>query len=647
MRLSSLLQVFRLSLADFFHERTLTLCLVCSLAAVLAPLLILLGLKGGIIHAMMEELSGDPIHREIVPEGLLPFKADKNWIASIRARPDVKFILPNLRGLGMTIDVRSVGSKKSLKATARPSAPGDPLLVENHVMPPADGEAVVSHNMAEALGVAAGEEIEVTILRQAGGQFEKGTANFRVNGVAPVRATDQQVIWLSLEYLLDVETYIAGGAVPRLGWKGHRPSLPARFDGVIVATARELNSNELPRLMHLSGFGLCEKLTGKELRAQLGLAMPERWHLTLWRAVGNTVAQDNIAFLRTRLDEMGIESAVLPWLDQFVVEASAMLPGPLQGEKLCVSILDSGGAEFGISYSKSATFPFYRGFFQLSGAFKNRLSAPWLLSPLHIPPDSRQRVAFVSTENKLSSQREVLLHVKSAEGTETFTVRVPLHAVDWLPKKILCLPRLFAGQLRNAVAEGMPFDAATADFVPAAGGYRDFRLYARDVDAIGPLVAFFSAQGIPVRSNLMAVTHIKTMESFLDRLYYLIAGISAVAAFLAMMASLYANVERKRTVIAYLELVGIEQHVLFFFSIFQAVFLSFFAALLAAGIYLAFDGVVDRFVADLVKTSSVCRLTPQQAMVSFGCLFIGAILSSFVSAIQMLRLDPSEYLRQE
>ena len=44
--------IIGLSLQDYFHERLLSACAVMGLAAILAPLLILFGVKSGIINTV-------------------------------------------------------------------------------------------------------------------------------------------------------------------------------------------------------------------------------------------------------------------------------------------------------------------------------------------------------------------------------------------------------------------------------------------------------------------------------------------------------------------------------------------------------------------------------------------------------------------
>ena len=53
-------QLFRLALSDLRHEWAITLCQVMSVAAVLAPLLVLYGLQQGVIGTLLERMDRDP-----------------------------------------------------------------------------------------------------------------------------------------------------------------------------------------------------------------------------------------------------------------------------------------------------------------------------------------------------------------------------------------------------------------------------------------------------------------------------------------------------------------------------------------------------------------------------------------------------------
>ena len=84
-----------MALRDYWHERALSLCAVLALATVLAPLLILFGVRNGVISNLQERLLQDPRNLEIVPVG--SGKYGKAFFEEMRKRPKKKAGCPPTR----------------------------------------------------------------------------------------------------------------------------------------------------------------------------------------------------------------------------------------------------------------------------------------------------------------------------------------------------------------------------------------------------------------------------------------------------------------------------------------------------------------------------------------------------------------------
>ncbi len=93
--------IIRLSLRDYSYERLLSACTILGLAAVLAPLLVLFGVKSGIINTMVDRLVQDPRNLEISPVGSSRY--DQNWFTAVGNRPGVAFIIPQTRSIAANI----------------------------------------------------------------------------------------------------------------------------------------------------------------------------------------------------------------------------------------------------------------------------------------------------------------------------------------------------------------------------------------------------------------------------------------------------------------------------------------------------------------------------------------------------------------
>ena len=90
-----------MALRDYLHERTLSACGVLALAAMLAPLLILFGVRNGVIGNLQERLIRDPRNLEIVPVG--SGKYGGAFFEELRQRADVGYAVPQTRSIAATI----------------------------------------------------------------------------------------------------------------------------------------------------------------------------------------------------------------------------------------------------------------------------------------------------------------------------------------------------------------------------------------------------------------------------------------------------------------------------------------------------------------------------------------------------------------
>jgi putative ABC transport system permease protein len=227
-RQSQLKQVGRLALRDYLHEWVLSGCYVLALAAVLLPLLVLFGLKTGIISNLLSPLKEDPRYRQIVPGS--SGRYDAAWFESMRKRPEVAFLVPRTRTIAATIRLRVPDSAigRIIDVELIPSGSGDPALAPNVAEPAGYGDVVLSADAAEKLGVTTGEKMEGIISRVFQGQAETAILPLNVAGIANAAAFSRDGVFVSVELLTAVEDFRDGRAVTALGWDGSRPPDQAR-----------------------------------------------------------------------------------------------------------------------------------------------------------------------------------------------------------------------------------------------------------------------------------------------------------------------------------------------------------------------------------------------------------------------------------
>ena len=225
--MSQLTNIFRLSFRDYSHEWRMSGCFILALSSVLAPMLILFGLKFGIVSTMIHQLVENPINREIRPIG--SGRYDDAWIDQYRNREDVEFIIPKTRALAATIQLKSANAKRIVSTELLATATGDPLLAGIPRVPADYSQVILSRSAARKLKVDPGDEIDASLARQFQGKRERVHLPLEVIAIADEIVTTRSVAFVDLDLLIASEQFKDGRAVEKLGWDGNKEKLEERF----------------------------------------------------------------------------------------------------------------------------------------------------------------------------------------------------------------------------------------------------------------------------------------------------------------------------------------------------------------------------------------------------------------------------------
>jgi len=224
--------IIGLSLRDYFHERLLSACAVMGLAAILAPLLILFGVKSGIINTMVDRLVKDPRNLEISPIGSGHY--GRQWFADMAKSPEVAFVIPRTRSIAasMILSRRNGGRTRTLAVDLIPTGEGDPLLEKWGRVPAENGEVVLSASAARKIGVKAGQTITGRVGRSVSGVKQQVSLALKVAAVLPVGTFSRDAAFIRLALLEATEDYRDGFGSALFGWPGgKRPAGPRQYPG--------------------------------------------------------------------------------------------------------------------------------------------------------------------------------------------------------------------------------------------------------------------------------------------------------------------------------------------------------------------------------------------------------------------------------
>lgn len=214
-----------LAVRELRHDWQTSACFIAALVGVLAPLLLLLALKNGVIGTMVDRLVEDPSNREIISMG-----ADfhnTSFFADMTARPDVAFVVPAPRRINAAASaLRNPVTRELERAVPLiPSAPDDPLLPDAEIT---KGEVWLSSTLAADLNIEPGGQVEMLIGREIDGSRETARVQFTVSGVAQPEDYERQAMFISLPDLLDVEVFRDDRSVTVEQYASSRPA-PQNF----------------------------------------------------------------------------------------------------------------------------------------------------------------------------------------------------------------------------------------------------------------------------------------------------------------------------------------------------------------------------------------------------------------------------------
>ncbi len=224
--MSQMANSVRLSFRDYSHEWRMSGCFILSLSSVLAPMMILFGLKFGIVSTMIHELVENPVNREIRPIG--SGRYNDAWIDPYRKRGDVEFIIPKTRALAATIQLKSATANRIVSTELLATAPGDPLLAGLTRVPKDYYQVILSRSAAKKLKVETGDTIDASLARQFQGKRERVHLPLEVVDIADEAVTARNVAFVNLDLLIASEQFKDGRAVEELGWEGNSDAMKER-----------------------------------------------------------------------------------------------------------------------------------------------------------------------------------------------------------------------------------------------------------------------------------------------------------------------------------------------------------------------------------------------------------------------------------
>lgn len=596
-------QMFCLAAADYRRERLLSLCSILGLASVLAPLLVLYGVKFGVVTTMVSRMRSDPLTLELSPVSSGHFTPD--FFTSLRQEPGVAFVLPRTRSIAATMQLSNTdgnGTRSTVVCSMEPTAAGDPLLARYGCEAPAiafqEGKQTSPDSETKP---ATDEETRSSLMERL------GAAILPEAHAQPAEETQKTP---AAQKNPDAAKHVP---LRDAGAQKHEAPAGTKAGSTRVNHAVPDGKNHSPGQNRA-------KATPED--APLPAISP----LVLPRENQRPAAgPDSQASAREKTGAM--EGTQAP-------AADADTPAP-EAKKASHGLMPRGSAG-----KKTAT---------LTGGLGEN-DATLRLSGVVLSEEAAARLHVKKGDT-------IIGRVERANRGKVSAARVKLVVTGVLP---------LAAQQKAMAYIPLPLLEATEDFrdgraVPELGTengwtgeprpegdrvYPGFRLYVKDLGDVLNLRACLAAKGVDTYTHAEEIAQIESLEKALNAVFLAICAAAALGFFASTASSAMASVKRKERTLGLLGLTGFSTGSLMLFPLVQVELTAFFGTLIASGAYLGFSWLINHlFASSLQGLESVCLLLPRHFGMALACAMGLSFLAAFGPALKSTRIQPSEVIR--
>ncbi len=173
-----------------------------------------------------------------------------------------------------------------------------------------------------------------------------------------------------------------------------------------------------------------------------------------------------------------------------------------------------------------------------------------------------------------------------------------------------------------------------------------FRLYARDMDAVGRLRDFFTTQGIEVQTSALEIKSFQEISQALTILFVLIAAAVAMGFAASTGSSVLAGVRRKDKQLGMLRLVGFSGGAVMLFPLAQTLLTAMTGCIAAAGLYACAAYGIDASFSGKFGGAAVSVLPFWHYVLLTCCVCLVSLLAALPAARRAALIEPSDVLRE-
>lgn len=258
--------VLSLSLRDLLRDRFFFFCNVAVMAGILAPLLVLFGVKNGVYQALIGEMMSNPATLQIDTLGNNDFDAAQ--IDALRRWPEVAFVTPRVRSQFDFVNVYAPAQRKMRDALIVPSGSGDPTLPDGLTL---EGNRIaLSPQLADQLQARPGDRVE--LVTQGENRTHQLALKVEVVAILSPAVVSGNTVLAPYPLLDLIEAFYDAYALPEYGIVDGRPlsERVASYEGIRLYS-RSLEGLSALQTRTEEFLGTGTRARSREVEALLGL----------------------------------------------------------------------------------------------------------------------------------------------------------------------------------------------------------------------------------------------------------------------------------------------------------------------------------------------------------------------------------------
>lgn len=253
--------ILKLALCSLRFDKIISICIVASLCAVIAPLLLLFSLRFGIISNLEHKLSSNPSNLEI--RMMSGYRLDQQFFDELKNNPHIGFVIPLTRSLSVTANI-SFNGRIVQNLETLPTAAGDPIVREMGF----DGElslteAYLSETTAQDLGLKTGDTFKFVISRITDNKTVNAVVPFTLKGIVKKELLPHKTIMVNFNTLVYMEDF-RDGFEPPVFSDGSNPNSERQNFAKARIYVKSLNDLEPVSRMLRQNYSISDKLASVE-----------------------------------------------------------------------------------------------------------------------------------------------------------------------------------------------------------------------------------------------------------------------------------------------------------------------------------------------------------------------------------------------